>query len=277
MARKRRDKTIRLLARAWEHVDSVDYRVSARWLFYQLLQESFYSHKDDYHDRFLPLVSSVRKKLEGPWRPDTLADETRSPIRRGEGFIEKSEALKYAMRAVNAPITHWKYQDNYVEIWFEARAMAQQFQYYTEGITLWPFAGDASIPYKWQMAESLRIAKERFEDKPIAVLYFGDCDKKGLEIPYNAHRDVVRWSGVDFDFRRCGLTIEQAETYNVPENPDKPGEYQWEALSDEGAAEIIKQAMADYLNPNVYSQALWETEAIEAQISQKIAELLEED
>lgn len=36
-------------------------------------------------------------------------------------------------------------------------------------------------------------------------------------------------------------------TYDVPENPERPGTYQWEGLSDDGAQELIGE-VDDYLN-----------------------------
>lgn len=48
-----------LLDRAYELVESVPYKVTARWLFYRLLQESFFKHKDDYKGKFLPLLAKA--------------------------------------------------------------------------------------------------------------------------------------------------------------------------------------------------------------------------
>jgi len=52
---------------------------------------------------------------------------------------------------------------------------------------------------------------------------------------------------VDFEFIRCGLNLDQVNLYNVPENPEKPGDYQWEALSDQAAREIITGSIGQYL------------------------------
>ena len=50
------------------------------------------------------------------------------------------------------------------------------------------------------------------------------------------------------------------QKYGVPENPDKPGQYQWEALEDWQAQEIITGALGDYatastLLENTYTAA----------------------
>jgi len=76
--------------------------------------------------------------------------------------------------------------------------------------------------------------------KPVKVFYFGDCDDKGEQIASSALVDIRAWAGVDFDFERVGLTLAQARGMGVPENPDKPGEFQWEALTDAQASSLIR-------------------------------------
>jgi len=61
-------------------------------------------------------------------------------------------------------------------------------------------------------------------------LYFGDYDSKGLEISNNALKDIQAWCNVSFQFIRCGINKEHIHTFQLPEQPDKPGAYQWEAL-----------------------------------------------
>jgi len=41
-----------------------------------------------------------------------------------------------------------------------------------------------------------------------------------------------------------GLSEEQAKGMGVPENPEKPGEYQWEALTDDQAQGLIQPVLA---------------------------------
>ena len=46
MAYKPYKKGREILNRAMEHIKSVDYKVSLRWVFYRLLQEGYYNKKD---------------------------------------------------------------------------------------------------------------------------------------------------------------------------------------------------------------------------------------
>lgn len=183
------------------------------------------------------MLSKARKSFYKEWTPETLADDTRSAVIRGAGWLSEVGFLKDVGRAV-CTLDKWQSQGHYVELWFEAKAMRSQFEYYSDYITLRPFGGDPSIPFKWQTAQELLSAYQRYE-KPIVILYFGDLDKKGKQIPESAAKDIRQWSGVDFEFIRCGLNKGDEITFDIPENPDKPGSYQWEALTDDAARGLI--------------------------------------
>jgi len=230
------------------HIKSVPYRVSLRWLFYRLLQDGLYKTKEDYHDKWKGLSARMRKMSYGEWRPDTLSDDTSGIIHR-VGFFEDRAHLEENPDAIanmiNITFDPFCEMDRYTIIGFEARAMIEQFRYYTEGIDLLPFGGDAHIDFKWKIAKHLEDA-HRWYGIPIQFLYFGDYDDKGQKILTAAMKDIQAWCEHPIDFKWCGLTFEQAGEFALPENPEKPGQFQWEALTDPQAKEIISGAMAAY-------------------------------
>ncbi len=266
-----------ILTYALEMVKSVPYDVSLRWVFYRLLQEGYYSKKGDVR-KWGRLCINARHSGRCGWKPDTLIDDTRGKIYRVYGARDYEGALGDLIddvrRAVNFELNHFYEQDNYVELWFEAKAMAGQFRHYTQRINLVPFGGDPSIPLKWDLAKDLEYYANKY-DKPIVILYFGDLDDKGKKIPKSAGGTVSEWCSVDFQLVHCGLTKEQAEANHLPENPDKPGEYQWEALSDEAAREIITQAVSQYIDVDVIDKVNEETAALEEEWKDKISEAIQ--
>ena len=277
-------KTKEILARAYELVESVPYKVSLRWLFYALLQEGYYRTKKDYDTKFKSTFIKARKSFYEEWRPDTLVDETRRRIIEIDGRESIEDCLNTladdVSMSVDFTLDHFYQQDRYVEIWFEARAMVRQFQYYTNGIDLVPFGGDPSISFKWEISKNLEDRARRY-GKEMAVLYFGDCDEKGLRIKESAENDIRRWCRIDFKVVSCGLTKEQAERYNVPESPFKPGEFQWEALSDEGAREIMTRSIERYIDASLIdefrSEAMEEEKEWREKIYETIKALVEEE
>jgi hypothetical protein len=237
--------------------------VSLRWLFYKLLQEGHYKTKDDYKNKFCWTFSRARHSYHKNWRPDTLTDEGRNVITRVSGYESTAQAgddlRENILGAANISIDHFYRQENYVELWFEANAMVSQFQYYTKNIDLIPMGGTASIPYKWSIAKRLEDAGRRY-GKPIKILYFGDEDYAGHEIQGVIESDVGGWCSEPFEVIWCGLTMEQAEHYGIPENFEKKG-YQWEALPDEGAKEIITSAIERHIDLDLINEAEEDAEA----------------
>jgi hypothetical protein len=168
----------KILDYAMAKIKNVPYKPSSRWTFSRLVQAGFLRKsqiaKLDY------LLSRARKNFYGEWRPDTLTDSIRQPNFRGE-----YEALFHVELDGIAD------QDYYVQLWFEAEAMHEQFSYHTHDyrVSLVPFRGDCSIPVKWDIAKKLEEVYAKYEN-PIKILYYGDCDKKGLLILQAALKDI---------------------------------------------------------------------------------------
>lgn len=242
-----RPEAVAILASGLRHVQSVPYDVSARWLFYRLLQEGIYTTKEDYHGRFLPLTAKARKNFYGGWTPETLADDTRAIIEAGGGYDSPTDWLRAILNYERYNAAKWTNQDYYIECWFEAKAMRGQFEYYTRHIPLLPFGGDISIRPKWDTAKRLEEMWYRYE-KPVVILYFGDDDPKGQLIPLSALADIEAWCAIPFEYKRVGLMPGQGEELGIAENPEKPGCYQWEALDDAQAGDIIQDAIGGYWN-----------------------------
>jgi len=246
-------KTLEALDRGMKLVESVPYKVSLRWLFYRLLQEGIYSCKQDYKNKCIPTFSRARKRFWNGWNPTTLADDTREAIMRGDGFESGRSWLKDGIGfGLKCNLDYWLSQPYYVLVLFEAKAMIGQFEHYAPPfISLYPFGGDPSLAYKFKIAQDIDQAHE---DKEIVLIYFGDFDPKGLQIYESAMEDISLWAGQPFEAIRAGLTLEQATGYNLPENFERPGAFQWEALEDAQAEEIITDALASYIDHEAAEQ-----------------------
>ncbi len=253
-------ETRALLDRALGYVQSVSYAVTARWVFYRLLQDGTFlaKAKADYK-RLLGYLSKARKAFQGGWRPDTLADDTRAALVGGIGFDSSTQWLQAVTEQERCFLDKWEGQPTYVELWFEAAAMTSQFEYYAHRyVPLLAFHGDISIPEKWKSAQRL-VRRWRELRIPIKVLYYGDLDEKGLEIPLSAERDVRYFAStllgedMDFEFIRVGINEEHVQLYGIPENPERPGTYQWEGLPDDGAQALIEEGHR-YVDEDVFTE-----------------------
>ena len=233
-----------ILLRGYEHITSVPYDVTLRWVFYRLYQEGLYTTKDDY-TQFKILSAKARHNNLCSWHPKCLVDDTRRMYLYGFGDDDELDAINN----IKCNLDKISTQDTTVMILFEAKAMFSQFKHYTSYIPLIPFGGDPSIPYKYSIAETIDYFAERY-DKPIQLLYFGDYDDKGLQIFKTAIKHIRKWCNVDFNVKHCGLTFEHVQQYELPMSVKGHG-YQWEALSDQQASEIITIHVSKYQNLDV--------------------------
>ena len=62
------------------------------------------------------------------------------------------------------------------------------------------------------------------------------------------------------------------EKWKIPENPEKPGEYQWEALDDDAARKIILSALDEYIDLD----SIRKVEELEENTTKKCVEILED-
>lgn len=260
-------ETKRVLDFCLATIHSVPYKPNSRWVFYRALQAGYLKdkseasmHKYDY------AVSRARKEFYDGWTPDILEDSVRQAYWKGEFFAG------YDLKLENI-----ESQENYVQIWFEAYAMFKQFLHYSEPyrVSLVPFRGDYSIPMKWACAKKLERIAETY-DKPIRVLYFGDLDVKGFQILDAAMKDIRAWCKAPFTMERVGLTLEQVKAFNIPENPEHPNAYQWEALSDAQARELIVGSLERYVKP-LPSHLEEKEKAVSDRIRKAISDILTDE
>ena len=259
------------------HIKSVPYKVSLRWLFYRLLQDEYYVGKDDYKKKWVGLASLARKRFYGEWRPNTIVDDHREIVYRVGHFKDQEHMRRNLDDIVNlteVSFSHFYGQTAYVVIGFEAHAMVNQFLYHTEGINLIPFGGDVSIPLKWEIAAHLARCARTYQ-KPLRLLYFGDYDKKGKRIFMSAIRDIQDWCHYPIDFQWCGLTKEQAEEFALPKNPERPEQYQWEALTEFAAEDIITRALVHYrIDTDLIRAKSRESDVVTHQLRKKVRKAL---
>lgn len=271
-----------ILDAAYDIVESVPYQLSVRWIFYTLLQQGHYSSKKEYRN-FKERCIEARRRFYKKWRPWTLADEGRHRVIRSGGHESVEECLEILPGAAVEVIDldHFYHQDRYVEIWFESRGMASQFRYHTKDINLVPLGGDPSLPLMWDTAKALEEVAERY-GKDVLILYFGDCDFYGDRIMKSAEKTIREWCGVDFEIKWCGLTLEQAKKYGLPENFERPDEYQWESFGGMGeagakiAGEIIESSVGRFVDVELTDEVRERTEEEQDRWSEIIREALED-
>jgi len=198
-------------------------RLTIRQIYYRLVA----AHKiENRVSQYQAVVKALRDaRLEGLIQYRRIEDRTRSFI-GGDVSYETPEdhfqnVKDYFLECDEYYyLPKWYNQPNYVEVWLEKQALAALFNQVTSKwkVRLGPCKGYPSLTFLWEGAIHLR----RIQDRKIHVLYFGDFDPSGLDIPRYIWERLRINFGVDFtEFRLVAITQEQIEEYNIPPMPTK--------------------------------------------------------
>lgn len=130
-------------------------------------------------------------------------------------------------------LERWSNQPNYVEVWIEKKALQGVF----EGpcarldVALAPCKGYPSITF-------LHEAAGRFTgiDHPI-ILYFGDYDPSGEDIPRSIKENLSRM-GYDVEVERIALNPDLIEELDLPSVPPKQGDSRTRNWDGKGVVEL---------------------------------------
>jgi hypothetical protein len=117
-------------------------------------------------------------------------------------------------------LERWSNQPEFIEVWIEKKALQGVFESpcSRRRVGLGPCKGYPSLTF-------LNEAKQRFEaavedGKEVTILYFGDHDPSGDDIPRSIEENLGRM-GVDVNVERIALTADQVEDMGLPGVPPK--------------------------------------------------------
>jgi len=102
-----------------------------------------------------------------------------------------------------------------------------------------------------------------------------DDDPKGFDIPKAALADIREWSDAEFEFVRVGLNEGDGKRLGIPANPEDPGHYQWEALGDDQAGEMITEAVSRYYSKEALAVIKAEQAEITAKFHDRFGEFID--
>jgi hypothetical protein len=134
-----------------------------------------------------------------------------------------------------------------VILWCEAAGMLAQLKRVGApyGVDAIAGGGFDSITDKWKIVQLVRAAGVPFE-----VLHVGDLDKPGESIFEVLREDVPAFDEYagNISFTRIAVTPEQVRLYDLPEDFEKPGVVQAEALPPDILARIVDAAIRERLD-----------------------------
>ncbi len=198
--------------------------LTLRGLHYQLVGLGM-TNTQNHYKRVVSAM--IKARWEGLVSFDTFSDHDREMI--GETSYEKTDldtSIEKGKEQIGAWMNHyfknrWENQEYYPEVFIEKKALQGVFSpiCYHNDITLGACKGYPSLTF-------LNEATERFKNavyqgkKPI-ILYFGDYDPSGEDIPRAIEENIKELGCLEIEVRRIALMEEQVIEWNLPPAPAK--------------------------------------------------------
>lgn len=256
--------------------------LTVRQLYYQLVARGFIPNSFESYQRLVRILTDAR--LGGKFPFEWLLDRTRE-ARPGK-FTQIQQTVKSALTNAaddlrRAPESwlwcdRWYGQPTHVSVWVEKEALAGVFEDPCDelGVSWFVLRGYSSISALSQWVDNTAAAYQTGNVENAVVLYFGDHDPDGLEIPRSAERNVLAIADVrgielpPIEFERIALTRAQIKQYNPPPFPAKETSSRfdayvketglrtaWEldALRPDVLASLIRDSVDGYFDDAIYA------------------------
>jgi hypothetical protein len=126
----------------------------------------------------------------------------------------------------------WASQGTYAEVWLEKDALAGVLYTVTSewDVPLMVTRGYPSLTFLHEAAEAMPT------DKPVVILYFGDHDPSGVDIPRRVLTDLRGFApAAEIELRPIAVTPEQIGSLRLPTRPTK--------VTDSRAARFVGESV----------------------------------
>ncbi len=158
----------------------------------------------------------------------------------------------------------WENQRYYVEVLIEKKALQGVFQSVCSynRVALGACKGYPSLTFLHDLY--LRFLKATDEGKTPIILYFGDYDASGEDIPRSIQENLAKF-GVDVEVRRVALMEEQVLAWNLPPAPTKEtdtraakwegiGQVELDAVRPEKLQALCQEAIDSIFDKDLYDE-----------------------
>lgn len=237
-----------------------DTKITLRQLYYRLVSkfagtDVFENEQKNY--KFLSKLL-VDARHSGEISFDAIEDRTRG-ILAGEARYETAETyfnkyLRYLKEcADDYRIPLWLQQPYYIEVWIEKQALTGVFQSICvqHGVVLSVVRGYPSLTMLKDAAD--RFSEQEEKGKTIAMLYFGDMDPSGQDIPRYIQETLEKHFHCTFEQIMCAITKEQIKEYKIPPMPAKRSDTRFDKFAREHGEDAVE---LDALDPDILQEII---------------------
>ena len=206
-------QSLELLAQVQEIINSYDFALTLRQIYYQLVAKQIIPNKQKYYTKLSRLCVTGRD--EGILPEEGFADRLRE-VDKLSSWPDLNEFMQTVKRSYRKD--KWQNQDNYLEIWTEKDALRSVLTEitYQYDVALMVTRGQLSRTEVYRTAGRYKAQN----DKECYLYYCGDFDPSGLSIYDSIKKRLINF-GVFINFERIALTKKQIEKYQLPSDPAK--------------------------------------------------------
>ena len=196
-------------------------------------------------------------------RERSMYGETKATEKDLDDEIQNAkDQIKAWMKAYG--LERWSNQQYFVEVWIEKKALQGVFEGPCRDLDvgLAPCKGYPSLTF-------LNDASKRFHDahddgKEVVILYFGDYDPSGEDIPRSIKDNLSRM-GYDVDVKRIALHPEQIRSHALPGVPPKETDSRttaWagsevvelDAVEPDTLSKMCMDAIGEYFDEDLFDE-----------------------
>jgi hypothetical protein len=197
-----------------------DERITIRHLFYRCANAGLIEKSENAYNSLRGHLVKWRREKIIPY--SAFIDSTRWHYGM-DTFDNLDEYLHHA--AASYRLNLWAHADYFPEVWVEKDAIASMVSRIASEWNLRVFVsrGDCSISALYDAAMTFKA--HRAQGKTPVILYLGDHDERGVDIPRKIERNLKKDFNCDVALVRVAVNEDHIHTYNLPTRPPKnPGE-----------------------------------------------------
>lgn len=203
---------------------------------------------------------------------------------------EKQDEAKAQVRAWMRSYhkNRWENQPYYPEILIEKKALEGVFAKPCRelDIAVGACKGYPSLTFLYELSERLREAQAN--GKNAIILYFGDYDPSGEDIPRSIGENLEKFGIFGVEIRRIALMEQQVIEWKLPPAPAKEtdsrtanwdglGQVELDAVKPEKLVAMLKDAVNEIFDPELYDELLERESDEREQFQAELKRYVEDD
>lgn len=213
--------------------------ITIRQLYYRLVARGMTNDLNHYKR----VVSAMTARWVGDIEFEAFINRQRStfgetkatPVELDAEIDKGKQQVKAWMEAYH--LHRWENQPEYVEVWIEKKALQGVFEHpcsmYDVGLA--PCKGYPSLTFLNEAHDRFADAESRGQN--VIIIYFGDYDPSGEDIPRSIEKNISRM-GSDVEIERIALLPQQIEEMGLPSAPAKATDSRSRTWEGEGVVEL---------------------------------------